>query len=435
MINSSFLSSPRPPLAGLLTAQALAAAAIPLANPLLGYAGFTLGVASFAWLVATLHLKSRSLRGIADICTKIAAGHFDYRVIVMRESESSIVVLADAVNNLADSIDAYLRESVSTFEYAAQEKYFRKNQLIGLSGDFLRAATVLNEALHKVCDNVSHRMDAAASTLEVDVGELVATLTAAAERMTETARQMKEASNETSQVSSLVAARATQMSSNVQTVAAAAQELSASSSEIARQIDSVAKQAVTAATDAEATRALVHDLNVLAESVGGVVSTIKDIADQTNLLALNATIEAARAGEAGKGFAVVADEVKKLANETGAKTDEIDDRVMRIQGAMRQSVVAMEKIIENVNQIAASTTSVAGAIEEQNAATAEIVRNVAEASDGTAHVTDSITDVQQKASETGQSADMVLLAASDVHTQADMIREQVRAFIDKIRAA
>lgn len=278
-------------------------------------------------------------------------------------------------------------------------------------------------------------MQKLASDFDARVGGVIRTLTSAAESMTMTAQTMKQASDQTAQISSMVAAGATQADSNVQTVASAAEELAASSSEIARQIDSVAKKANLAANDAQATSASVQELVTLAESIGEVIGTIKDIADQTNLLALNATIEAARAGEAGKGFAVVADEVKKLANETGQKTEEIDQRVTRIQEAIKNSVTAMQKIIDNVGQIDSATTSVAGAVEEQNAATAEIGRNVTEASTGTQQVSSSIVQVQQNAAETGQSANMVLSAASDLKDQSELLQREVANFLNEIRAA
>ena len=176
-----------------------------------------------------------------------------------------------------------------------------------------------------------------------------------------------------------------------------------------------------------------NELNVLADSIGEVIGTIKDIAEQTNLLALNATIEAARAGEAGKGFAVVADEVKKLANETGAKTEEIGERVNRIQEAIRNSVLAMDKIIANVSEIDQATTTVAAAVEEQNAATAEIGRNVSEASTGTQQVSQSIIQVQQNATESGEAANVVLNSAVELKKQSDILKSEVNKFLADIR--
>lgn len=272
-----------------------------------------------------------------------------------------------------------------------------------------------------------------ANDFDTRVGGVIQSLADSAEGMTSTAQQMQQASQQTSEISGVVASAATEADANVQTVAAASEELSASSAEIARQIDEVAKKSSEAAMDAQETSESVNELNTLADSIGEVIGTIKDIAEQTNLLALNATIEAARAGEAGKGFAVVADEVKKLANETATKTEEIDVRVNRIQEAIRNSVVAMDKIISNVSEIDQATTTVASAVEQQNAATAEIGRNVNEASTGTQQVSQSIQQVQQNATETGESSSSVLSSASELKEQSGILQREVEAFLNDIR--
>ncbi len=264
---------------------------------------------------------------------------------------------------------------------------------------------------------------------------IIKSLAAAATEMQATAAQMTAASNNTAHASQIVASAATEADSNVQTVAAATEELSASSSEIARQISSVAEKSTRASGEAARTNQQVGELNTLADSIGEVVGAIKGIAEQTNLLALNATIEAARAGEAGKGFAVVADEVKKLATETASKTIQIDERVGKIQSAIRATVEAVGRIINDVSDIDHSTATVASAVEEQNAATAEIGRNVSEASTGTQQVAQNIVDVQKSAEETGEAANNLNQAANELAEIAENLQEQVATFLGEIRAA
>ena len=266
------------------------------------------------------------------------------------------------------------------------------------------------------------------------VQDSLKTLAASAESMKEAATNLSNTSQQTADASQFVAGIATETDSNVQTVASATEELSASSQEIATQVVAVAQKAGLAAEEAHKASETVAYLNSLTGSIGEVVVAIKDIAEQTNLLALNATIEAARAGEAGKGFAVVADEVKKLAIETASKTEQINERVQGIERAIKDSVDAVEMIISNVRLIDSAASSVSAAVEEQNAATGEIGRNVSEVSTGTQQVAETIQRVSVNALQTGEQSRIVLDAANDVSSLADSLRGQINNFLSGIRS-
>lgn len=319
----------------------------------------------------------------------------------------------DEIGQMAKAVDVF-RENGLRIKKMEEEQEELKRQ----------AERDKRQSMNALADNFDHRTSG-----------IIQTLASAATEMQATANQMTSSSSNTAEASSLVAAAATEADSNVQTVASASEELSASSAEIAKQITNVAQKSSRASQEAQNTSYQVSELNALADSIGEVIGAIKDIAEQTNLLALNATIEAARAGEAGKGFAVVADEVKKLAMETAQKTEQIDDRVGNIQNAIRSSVEAVQRIIADVQQIDEATTTVASAIEEQYAATAEIGRNVSEASTGTQQVAQNIVSVQRNAEETGIAAGTVSTAAAELARISNDLQEQVKTFLREIRSA
>lgn len=190
-----------------------------------------------------------------------------------------------------------------------------------------------------------------------------------------------------------------------------------------------------AVSEVKNTDQTVVSLAEAASQIGGVVKLIQDIAEQTNLLALNATIEAARAGEAGKGFAVVASEVKSLANQTAKATEEISNKIAAMQGVTTTAVTAIRSIGSTIEKISSITSSIASAVEEQSAATKEIANNVSQASAGTSEVAGSITNVTQAASESRGASSEVLGAAKELSTQSERLKNEMGGFLQTIRAA
>ncbi|GJD78997.1 hypothetical protein NBEOAGPD_2217 [Methylobacterium gregans] len=274
-----------------------------------------------------------------------------------------------------------------------------------------------------------------ADAFEQAVGTIVGMVSSSATELQATAQTLATSASATANQSVTVAAAAKQASSNVHSVAAAAEELGSSVQEIGRQSAGSSDLAQTAVGEADQTRQLVQALSRASARIGDMVGLISTIAAQTNLSALNATIEAARAGEAGRGFAVVATEVKELAAQTARATEEIGTQISQIQEVTGQAVSAIGSIAMRVREISGVATSIAAAVEEQDAATQEIVRNVAQASAGTGEVTTNIAGLARTSEDTGAAASQVLSAASELARQSERLNIEVADFLRDVRAA
>ncbi len=238
--------------------------------------------------------------------------------------------------------------------------------------------------------------------------------------------------------------------------AAAVEELSASAGTITDRADSAAEQARNSRTDATQggqvvtqtadeitaianevrdSASAIRALGDSVEQIGGVIAVINDIAEQTNLLALNAAIEAARAGEHGRGFAVVADEVRKLAERTTQATDEVARSITRIQddtrtgvGRIEDSVGRVDKGVELANQAGDSLSQIVNAA----ARLEELVLSISDASREQASVSSdiarSVETISAVSSESTQAAKQAAEAASSLSREAERLRSLTSSF-------
>jgi methyl-accepting chemotaxis protein len=327
----------------------------------------------------------KRLKACVGFAETVAEGDLDQELNI--QSHDELHTLGDALNNMARNIKSALSEAGQKGEEALVQASKATEALEAAKHAQEEAEVAKIEGLKLAAD----RLQGVVETLVEASGELNSEINSIGQSVEEQERRTTETATAMEQMNATVmevaknAAAASQEAENARHKAFKGQEV------VAQSLEAISKVA-TASTEVKSG---MDALGQKAQSIGAIISVISDIADQTNLLALNAAIEAARAGEAGRGFAVVADEVRKLAEKTMVATKEVGEAISAIQQGVQGNVALVDKssqavteatelagasatslgeIMELVQETTSQVQSIATAAEEQSAASEQINR-------------------------------------------------------------
>jgi len=353
---------------------------------------------------------------------KIASGDMDV-VLKIRQTDE-VGQLQHALLSMAESLRNNI-DAIKVKEKEARRKAEEAERATAQAKEANRQAEAKTEELFRAAEQLDR---------------VVESVTAASEKLLAQIEQSSAGAHEQSVRVAETASAMEQMSSTVLEVAAnaarAAEAVDASQT-MAQDGAEVVNRAVAGIGQvADQAKNLMHDMENLgreAEGIGHIISVINDIADQTNLLALNAAIEAARAGEAGRGFAVVADEVRKLAEKTMTATNDVTKAIKTIQDGAHKNIdntvhsvetisdvtklaeasgKSLHEIVALVNNATAQVQSIAASAEEQSAASDEINRSI-----------DNINTISSETSASMKSSRKVVADLADqIRTLKDLTR-------------
>src|SRR5690554_3408844 len=308
-------------------------------------------------------------------------------------------------------------------------------------GDLTASATVTEDFTGAIADSINYAIDQMRSLVSA-INDTAVQVSSAAQETQATAMHLAEASEHQAQEIAGASAAINEMAVSIDQVSANASESSA-----------VAERSVAIANKgAEVVQATIHGMDNIREQIqetskrikrlgessqeiGDIISLITDIADQTNILSLNAAIQASMAGDAGRGFAVVADEVQRLAERSTAATKQIEALVKTIQNDTNEAVISMEQTTSEVVRGARLAQDAGVALEEIETVSknlAELIQNISNAArqqaSSAGHISNTMNVIQEITSQTSAGTTATAQSIGNLAEMANQLRESVSGF-------
>ncbi|WP_308583590.1 methyl-accepting chemotaxis protein [uncultured Desulfovibrio sp.] len=372
----------------------------------------------------------RMVGGISSVAEAVAGGRLE-----TNDKERALFDAAEKRGDEFSTLAAGMRRMVQSIRHLLSESEHKTQAAQHATEEAEKATARAEEAARQAESAKREGMLTAAGQLE----EVVSVISAASTELSAQIEQSDKSAVESAQRLAEAATAMNEMNATVQEVARNASAASAVSAETRANAESGANIVENALQSIgqvhKVSLALKGDMTTLnqhAQAITQIMNVISDIADQTNLLALNAAIEAARAGEAGRGFAVVADEVRKLAEKTMASTNDVGNAISAIQGSAGQSVAAMDKALAEVEKAAALAKQSGEALQgivtkvEESADQVSAIATASEQQSATSdEINQSIVSVNEMSSQTAQAMGEASRAVSELARQAERMSELI----------
>jgi twitching motility protein PilJ len=308
-------------------------------------------------------------------------------------------------------------------------------------GDLTSQATVTEDFTGAIADSINFAIDQMRGLVSA-INETAVQVSAAAQETQATAMHLAEASEHQAQEIAGASAAINEMAVSIDQVSANAAESSAvaeRSVAIANKGAEVVQNTIngmdTIREQIQETSKRIKRLGESSQEIGDIVSLINDIADQTNILSLNAAIQASMAGEAGRGFAVVADEVQRLAERSAAATKQIESLVKAIQSDTNEAVISMEQTTSEVVTGARLAQDAGVALEEIETVSknlADLIQNISNAArqqaSSAGHISNTMNVIQEITSQTSSGTTATAKSIGNLAELANHLRESVAGF-------
>ncbi|MBF0451967.1 MAG: hypothetical protein HQK75_14775 [Candidatus Magnetomorum sp.] len=359
------------------------------------------------------------------------------------KAQKYFLLVKESINQRLENLFASIRDTGKTLQGAADVLNQTSDALKTQSLDIRHQNDQAADATQKTIENIKN--------MAKDAGLISGQINSLSQSAHSLSDHMKDINDTTTNMSRYMndmASSAFHMSEAVNNIAGSIEEMNTSIVDISESSGRGKIVSQDASIKADKASDIIHSLGNSAKEIGDVVDLIKNIASQTNLLALNATIEAAGAGETGKGFTVVANEVKELARQTSKATEEIRNKIEGMQSNTENAIRAIGTIVEVIEEINMIMVSIATAVQQQSETTEGISSNLSDSVNSARSVSDNLNKAAEridlisgKVSEvlklglivskhldnTARVTDNIAQNASEASSQTDRVTENVNA--------